>query len=88
MFGKTIDPTKRAVNVGKKDEPIWYPQEFLRIVPFQVYTKQVPENLTAAMVKEACRDPAESRMLIEMEGLRSLGFVPGKTSSSFVSLTA
>ena len=73
------------MNVHKKHDPVWFPQEFLRIVPFQIYGAQVPEHLTSAMINEACRDPAQSRMLIETEGLQSLGFVPGRDSSFFVS---
>ncbi|KAF1972556.1 Piwi-domain-containing protein [Bimuria novae-zelandiae CBS 107.79] len=83
VFGRSIDSNLKAINVGKQNDPVWYPQEFLRIVPFQAYTKQVPEHLTAAMVNEACRNPAESRVLIETEGLRSLGFVQGSNASAF-----
>ena len=73
------------MNVHRKYDPVWFPQEFLRIVPFQIYGAQVPDHLTSAMINEACRDPAQSRMLIETKGLRSLGFVPGRDASSFVS---
>ena len=83
-YRKPFDSNLPAVNVGKKERPIWYPQEFLRIVPYQIYTDEVPHHLTAHMVNEACRDPAQSRNLIETEGLRSLGFVSGRDSSSFV----
>jgi eukaryotic translation initiation factor 2C len=45
---------------------------------------QVPDRLTSDMMKEACRDPAESRTLIETEGLRNLGFLSGAGKSTFV----
>ncbi|KAL5415744.1 hypothetical protein PMIN03_002520 [Paraphaeosphaeria minitans] len=84
VFRRTIDASLKAVNVSpNNDDPIWYPHEFLRIVPFQVYSKPVPERLTQAMVGEACHDPAISRAMIQAEGLSSLGFVAGERSKTF-----
>ena len=51
-------------------------------MPFQIYTAQVPDHLTSAMIKGACRDPGQSRMLIEAEGLQSLGFSLGTDEST------
>ncbi|CAI6332683.1 unnamed protein product [Periconia digitata] len=67
---------REAVNVGTLGKPIWYAQEQLRIVPYQVYTRPVPDNLTASMVTQSARKPEIARAFIEKEGLATLGFPP------------
>ncbi|KAF2710115.1 Piwi-domain-containing protein [Pleomassaria siparia CBS 279.74] len=73
VFGKRPNPALKAVNVGDKDNEIWLPQEFLRILPYQLYRKIVPEKLTDKMLKSAAHTPVMSRSLIEAEGLLKLG---------------
>ena len=41
-------------------------------MPFQI-CKQIPDELTAAMLQDACHTPARARALIEAEGLKKLG---------------
>ncbi|PVI04669.1 Piwi-domain-containing protein [Periconia macrospinosa] len=67
---------RRAVNVAKSTTapPIWYAQEQLRIVPYQVYNRPVPDTLTASMVNQAAKSPQDARAHIEGEGLKTLGF--------------
>lgn len=66
---------------------MWYAQELLRIVPYQIYTRTVPDDLTGSMVEQAALDPASSQRLIEYEGLRHLGFRDIKNEKiRFVSL--
>ena len=74
-----------AVNVGSRLHPVWYAQEFLRIVPYQPYTRPVPDAYTSSMVDQACRDPAVSRAYIEKEGLASIGFTTNDSAVAFVS---
>ncbi|KAI1516201.1 hypothetical protein A1F97_06134 [Pyrenophora tritici-repentis] len=57
VFRKRPTPGRPAVNVGTGDRPVWYAQEHLRIVPYQPYTKPVPDQFTSSMVNEACRSP-------------------------------
>lgn len=85
VFGTSPVTGRPAVNVGSRQHPIWYAQEHLRIVPYQPYTRPVPDQYTSSMVDEACRDPEISRAYIENEGLRSLGFTTSGDSFSFVS---
>jgi eukaryotic translation initiation factor 2C len=73
-FGLTAMTGRKAVNVGTDDEPVWYAQEHLRIVPYQLYKRPVPEHLTSSMVNQAALDPDVARTLIEREGLVHLGF--------------
>jgi eukaryotic translation initiation factor 2C len=63
-----------AINVGSDDDPVWYAQEALRILPYQIYTRPVPHDLTGSMVDKAAHHPAQSQWLIENEGLRCMGF--------------
>ncbi|KAH7092237.1 ribonuclease H-like domain-containing protein [Paraphoma chrysanthemicola] len=63
-----------AINVGSSEEPVWYAQELLRIVPYQLYTRPVPDHLTGFMFKQAARSPTQAQWLIHEEGLRHLGF--------------
>ncbi|KAI4940044.1 uncharacterized protein J4E92_001332 [Alternaria infectoria] len=72
-----------AVNVGSRLHPVWYAQEFLRIVPYQPYTRPVPDPYTSSMVDQACRDPAVSRAYIEKEGLASIGFTTNDSAVAF-----
>ena len=86
--GVNINTNLEAVNVGSTAEPVWYAQELLRIVPYQLYTRPVPDHLTGDMVKNAAYTPAQSRWLIQNEGLRHLGFSEIKDElTQMVSLT-
>lgn len=70
-----------AVNVGTTADPIWFAQEQLRILPYQIYRKPVSEKLTGSMVKEAAKIPKHGRAFIEGEGLAALGFTTNATLS-------
>ncbi|KAF2798180.1 Piwi-domain-containing protein [Melanomma pulvis-pyrius CBS 109.77] len=75
-FGTPPNPNLKVVNVGKDDDPCYYPQEFLRILPYQAYKRLLPEGFTPGMLNAACQVPQQSRALIEAEGLRKLGLDP------------
>lgn len=83
VFSKMLVRGRPAVNVGSQLHPVWYAQEHLRIVPYQLYTRPVPDKYTSSMVLQASRTPVVSRAYIENEGLARLGFVPGTTQASF-----
>jgi eukaryotic translation initiation factor 2C len=74
VFGLDVQTGRPAVNVGSSADPVWYAQEALRIVPYQMYTRPVPDHLTGAMVGRAAYHPKQSQWLIEHEGLQQLGF--------------
>ncbi|KAF2126832.1 Piwi-domain-containing protein [Dothidotthia symphoricarpi CBS 119687] len=84
LFGSPPIKDRPAVNVGSFSHPVWYAQEHLRIVPYQAYTRPVPNKYTATMVTEAARSPSANRAFIEKEGLRSLGFTTGADAVPFV----
>jgi eukaryotic translation initiation factor 2C len=71
--------------VGTDHDPIWFAQEQLRILPYQVYTRPVPERLAGSMVNEAAKTPAHGRAFIEKEGLSALGFTTNQTNDAVVS---
>lgn len=85
IFGVSADPSLKAVNVGTSEDPCYYPQEFLKILPYQQFKKLVPEKLTDGMLKAACHGPQQSRALIEAEGLKKLGIVQKNGLQQFVS---
>jgi eukaryotic translation initiation factor 2C len=86
VFGKSFDPTKPAINVGTRDDPIYYPREYLRILPYQIYKRLLPESLVAGMLNMATHLPDRSRQLVEVEGMNSLGLNPTQTQQSLVSI--
>ncbi|KAF2867614.1 hypothetical protein BDV95DRAFT_597829 [Massariosphaeria phaeospora] len=79
-FNQHINPDRKAVNVGNANNQIWYAQEHLRIVPYQIYSRPLPEHLTGSMVTQAAKTPEQGRALIEQEGLRTLGFTASSTA--------
>jgi eukaryotic translation initiation factor 2C len=83
---KSIIGDRKAVNCGTTQDPKWYAQELLRIVPYQLFTRPVPDCLTGSMVEQAAFDPAVAQRLIENEGLPQMGFSEVKDEkTSFVS---
>ncbi|KAF2122915.1 hypothetical protein BDV96DRAFT_656661 [Lophiotrema nucula] len=72
VFDRKVEGGWQAVNVGSKQDPVWYPAQFLRIMPFQPCRRALPDKLTENMLTEACQRPPQSRALIEVEGLESL----------------
>ncbi|KAF1951181.1 hypothetical protein CC80DRAFT_509048 [Byssothecium circinans] len=46
-----------AVKVGTSQNAIWYSQEKLRILPYQIYRRPVPVRPTASMVNQAAKPP-------------------------------
>ncbi|KAF2865134.1 hypothetical protein BDV95DRAFT_612925 [Massariosphaeria phaeospora] len=75
-FGKRFNTNLKAVNVGDNEDPVWYPQEYLRILPYQIYKRLLPDNLTEGMLGHACHAAPTSRALVEVEGLEGLGINP------------
>lgn len=88
VFGQDqcFDEDLKAVNVGTDEDPVWYPQEFLQILPYQMYNNPLPDKLVAPMLKLACLAPANLRARIESKGLRGLGVNRHTGPQSFVSL--
>jgi eukaryotic translation initiation factor 2C len=86
VFGKSFDPTQPAINVGTKDDPIYYPREYLRILPYQIYKRLLPDSLVPEMLNSATHLPARSRQLVEVEGMNSLGLDPTQTEQPLVSI--
>jgi eukaryotic translation initiation factor 2C len=76
-----------AINCGTDDRPLWYPPEKLKILPHQLYKRQVPDTLMASMLEVASHHPRTTRALIELEGLRKLGLEPGAGLQPFVSVS-
>ncbi|EAT81960.2 hypothetical protein SNOG_10566 [Parastagonospora nodorum SN15] len=86
-LNETFDPFslktgQPAVNVGTMRDEIWFAQEQLRILPYQIYSRPLPESLTGSMVQEAAKTPADGRAHIEKEGLGALGFTPEQTKNA------
>lgn len=82
-------PEVPAINCGTREMPLWYPAELLLILPYQLFKGKVPDSLTSGMHNVACRHPADTRALIEHEGLRMLcpnsatDFTPSVSLTSF-----
>jgi eukaryotic translation initiation factor 2C len=74
VFGIKAKESRPAMNVGSDADPMWYAQEVLRIVPYQIYTKTVSDHLAGALVQSAAYHPTQSQWLIEHEGLKQMGF--------------
>ncbi|KAF1966235.1 Piwi-domain-containing protein [Bimuria novae-zelandiae CBS 107.79] len=72
VFGKKVQHGRRAINVGSRTNEVWYAQEHLRILPYQIYTRPIPDHLAISMVNTAAYHPAVSQHLIENEGLSML----------------
>jgi eukaryotic translation initiation factor 2C len=79
-------PTMAAINCGTEESPKWYLPEKLRILPYQIYRRRVPDSLTADMHAVACHHPKVTRALIEHEGLPMLGLTPGVELAPFAGL--
>jgi eukaryotic translation initiation factor 2C len=77
-------PELKAVNLGSQQRPSWFAPEHLRILPYQMFTRLLPERLTNGMLDVACRPPARTQACIELEGLLNLGFRTGQGIVSFV----
>ncbi|KAI4636318.1 hypothetical protein J4E83_001272 [Alternaria metachromatica] len=85
VFGHAhrFDENLKAVNVGSDDEPVWYPQEFLRILPYQLYNNLLPDTLIDSMLTLACQTPDHVRARIEAEGLKGLGIIQKDGAQKF-----
>jgi eukaryotic translation initiation factor 2C len=81
-----FDEKLKAVNVGSDDDPVWYPQEFLRILPYQLYNNLLPDTLIDSMLKLACKTPDHVRASIEAEGLKGLGVIQKNGVQKFVGI--
>lgn len=85
---KIEKPWSKAVNLGSKEKPSWFAPEHLRILPYQMLSRLVPEHLTKDMLAVACQPPAPTRARIELEGLSNMGISMGQGFVSFVSTTS
>ncbi|KAI8943146.1 hypothetical protein NX059_001176 [Plenodomus lindquistii] len=73
-YGRKLQyPNSPAFNCGTHEKAMWYPPETLQILPYQLYKGKVPESTTNDMINAACQHPADTRALIEHEGLPLLG---------------
>jgi eukaryotic translation initiation factor 2C len=61
--------TLKAVNLGNKANPSWFAPEHLRIMPYQVYRRPVPDHLTSDMLAIANNTPEVNQRLMNMHGL-------------------
>jgi len=85
-FGHRAAHGQPAVNTKDILNSVWYAQEQLCIAPFQIYSKPVPEDLIASIVKQAAKIPEQARAFIENEGLPVVGVnKPSSVLTSFVS---
>ena len=58
-----------AVNLGNKTNPSWFAPEHLRILPYQIYRRPVPDRLTSDMLDLANNTPIKNQILITGHGL-------------------
>lgn len=65
---------------------MWYPPEQLRILPYQMYKRKVPDSLTREMLKQANLSPEVTRARIEHEGLGNLGAVSTGVSTAAIGI--
>jgi eukaryotic translation initiation factor 2C len=78
VFGKPFNSTLKAINVGTAADPVYYPGEYLEIMPYQIYKRLLPGHLVESMLKQAANLPTQSRRLVEIEGMKSLGLDPAR----------
>jgi hypothetical protein len=52
-FGQPFNPKLKAINVGTNEDPIYYPREYLRIMPCQIYKRLLPDTLVDGMLGRA-----------------------------------
>ncbi|KAH9866106.1 hypothetical protein J1614_008670 [Plenodomus biglobosus] len=71
-------PDLPAINCGTRERAMWYPPEKLQILPYQLLKGKLPEMLLSGMLDVACHHPADTRALIEHEGLLLMGCRDGK----------
>jgi eukaryotic translation initiation factor 2C len=76
VFGKEFNDKKAAINVGTAADPIYYPAEYLRIMPYQIYKRMLPDSLVESMLEQASHIPTQSRRLVEVKAMQSLGLDP------------
>jgi eukaryotic translation initiation factor 2C len=85
VFGKEFNDKKAAINVGTAADPIYYPAEYLRIMPYQIYKRMLPDSLVESMLEQASHIPTQSRRLVEIEAMQCLGLDPKQGAQEFVS---
>lgn len=85
IFGQGFDEKLESINVGTEADPVHYPREYLRIMPYQIYKRLLPESLVEGMLNNATHLPKESRRLVEIEGMASLGLDPTQNQQELVS---
>ncbi|KAF8848371.1 Piwi-domain-containing protein [Acephala macrosclerotiorum] len=72
-WSRVFNKNALCVNVGGKDNPVWYPADMLTIVDWQVVTRVLPETFASDMVKKAEHTPSENKDLILETALEQLG---------------
>lgn len=65
-----------CINVGFPRNPVWYPATELKIMKWQVATKDIPEDLNTSMIFAASKRPWQSQSDILNNGLQCLGLSP------------
>jgi eukaryotic translation initiation factor 2C len=84
VFKINFNRNLEAINVGNEKDPVYYPREYLRILPYQIYKRLLPERLIDDMLRLAAHVPETSRRLIEIEGMKSLGLEPSREEQQLV----
>lgn len=72
-WSRAFNKNALCINVGGKDNPVWYPADMLTIVDWQVVTRVLPETFASDMVKKAEHTPSENKDLILEIALEQLG---------------
>ncbi|KAH3913322.1 hypothetical protein HBH56_101590 [Parastagonospora nodorum] len=78
-FAKPFKKDGYAINVGTAADTVYYPAEYLRIMPYQIYRQLLPDTVVEDMLTQATHLPEQSRRLIEVEAMHLLGLDPAKS---------
>jgi hypothetical protein len=62
-YGKETQ-AQPGINLGTAQNTAWFAASKLRILPYQIYRRPVPDHLTDGMLKNAAKTPAESETLV------------------------
>ncbi|KAK8136230.1 hypothetical protein PG984_004170 [Apiospora sp. TS-2023a] len=83
QFGKVLDVRLPLVDIGTPQKPIFVPAELCRIKPGQLIALNLDSGSSDAMIKFACKSPAENRNFIESFGRQVLGLGNNQTLLNF-----
>ena len=68
------------MNIGNKENPMYLPAEYCKVLPGQSSMKKLGPDQTALMIRFACRKPILNAKSITEDGLEVLGLLPGSNS--------